>query len=93
MRHASASKQANLVNEHPSLIKVWHMPDADLLCVKLRAVGFGEGFGNVMNRFVIGRCIVCRCPAKLDDTWKRVMDHAIHWSVPWNESQSDRQRM
>jgi len=52
---------------HPSQIKAWHMPDADLLGVKLRAAGFGEGVGKTTNRSVIGRCIVCRCPAKLGD--------------------------
>jgi hypothetical protein len=71
------------------------MPDAYLLCVNPRPARFEEGFDKVTNRLVIGRCIVCRCPAKLDGAWKEEMN-AISSNIigiPWNESQRDRQHV
>jgi hypothetical protein len=86
--------QCNVSNQ----VRAWHMPDAYLLCVKLRAAGwFGEGFDKETNCFVIGRRIVCRCPAKLVEKmgWMDAMLSKAHcWvGVPWSENQSDRQRM
>jgi hypothetical protein len=100
MRHASATNQPkqSKAKQIPSMsiqVRAWHMPDAYLLCVKLRAAGFGEGFGKEANRFVIGRCIVCRCPAKLGVAWKGEMNaiYLMIIGVPWNESQSGRPQM
>src|SRR5436309_12261009 len=76
MRHASAKPHI----EHLRIqVRMWHMPDTYLLCVNVRAAGFREGFGKVANRIVIGRCIVCCCPAKLGDAWKEERGGRERW--------------